>query len=120
MDKSHPLLNESRQNSSSLITNNIYDKIQQRQTLIKEKDLYLQEDNEVTYSKQLNNPKNYKIFLEILDIMKLSFLLNKQVEIDCFYIILNVRYKKESNHTMYSWEIKKSYFEIKELLFQVS
>ena len=116
MDKLHPLLNESNQTESFLSYNL---QSQMKNSVYDTKELYLEEDNDVSYSQPYNNPKNYQIFLELVNVRNLSNLLNKHVKDDSYFLILNVRYKKDSNDKLYSWEIMKSYHQIKELLFQV-
>lgn len=116
MENSFPLVIESKRKESSYCLN---DQISGKSTILKEKDLYLDEENDGSYNNFLHN-SNYHVFLEVLNVIKLSNLLNKQVEDDCDFLIINVRYKWEVNQKLFSWEIKRSYLQIKELLFQVS
>ena len=118
MDKSHPLLNEYKYNPKSTFALN--EGLKRHPSTIREKELFLEEDNDnISNSSTYNNLKNNNILLELLNVRKLSNLLNKVIVDDCLILILNVRYRKEINQRIFSWEIKKSYLEMKEFLHQV-
>jgi hypothetical protein len=119
MDKSHPLLNEYKYIHKS--TYGLNEGLKRVPSIIREKDLFLEEDNENFSNNNTNhNIKNSNnIAIELLNVRKLSNLLNKDTIDDCLILILNVRYKKEISQRIFCWEIKKTYLQIKEFLHQV-
>lgn len=118
MDKSHPLLNEYKHSHKSTYLFN--EGLKPVPAVIREKDLFLEEDHEnYMNNPNNNNLKNNSIVLELINVRKLSNLLNKDKIDDCLILILNVRYMKDISQRIFCWEIKKSYLQIKEFLFQV-
>ena len=117
MDKSHPLLEISKQSNKNQF-NITYEKKNDSRSILKENEANL-EENEAYNSKLPTKSKKSLIFLEILTVKKLSSLLNKSLKSDedSYFINFKVRYK--SNNKLYSWEIMKSHLQIKDLFIQV-